>query len=226
MIEQAYVIMSSKTGKTYIDENNCCYVFTEEVAANNFIDSLPAFVDGPKYYELMELKSQCYAAGAMTLVITTEGLEKTYPLEEKLVSPDYYNSTLNRLIAHIKQSKNRKYLESLRDERFIVPAKVVNEDDTVKILYAVAKNQNDDMMYLAFSDLNEYMLWSSGVEGWHPLEISYDTLYRIGYHNGFLINVHGNKIIFKRKWFEYIDQHPKEDNDDNSKNQSRHWVGH
>ena len=212
MIEQAYTIMSSKTGKPYIDEENKCYVFTEEDAANEFSEDIPVFVDGPRFYELIELKSQCYAAGATMLIIRTEGKDTSYPLEEKLVSPNYYNSTLNRLIAHIKQNKNRKYLELLPDERFIVPAKVINENDTVKILYAVARNQNDDLMYLAFSDLNEYMLWNAGVEGWQPLEISYDTLYRIGYHTGFLMNVHGNKIIIKRRWFEYIDQHSKKEN--------------
>ena len=211
MIEKAYSIMSSKTGKPYIDDENKCYVFTEEDAATEFSENLPVFIDGPRFYELIELKSQCYAAGAKVLVIITEGKETAYSLEEKLVTPNYYNNTLNRLIAHIKQTKNRKYLEMLPDERFIVPAKVVNENDTVKILYAVARNQKDDLMYLAFSDLNEYTLWSTGMDGWQPLEVSYNTLYRIGYHNGFLMNLHGNKIIIKRKWFEYIDQLPKKE---------------
>jgi len=225
MIEKAYPIMSSKTGKPYIDEENCCYVFTEEEEANEFAGDLPVFVDGPKFYEMIELKSQCYAAGASTLCIITNGRKQTYHLEEKQVSPDYYNNTLNRILSQIKHRKKRKYLELLSNERYIVPAKIVTENDSVKILYAVAKNHNGDMMYLAFSDLNEYMLWSSDREGWKPLEIGYDTLYRIGYHNGFLINVCGNRIIFKRKWFEYIDQHPKkEDSNDNTENKKRYWV--
>ena len=223
-IEKAYSIMSSKTGKPYIDKENRCYVFTEESEANAFSENLPVFVDGPRFYEIKELQSQCYAAGATVLVVRMEGKETSFPLAEKLATPDYYNATLNRLIAHIKQSKSREYLPLLRDERYIVPAKVETEDNTVKILYAVAKNQNDDLVYLAFSDLNEYYLWNSIVDGWQPLEVGYETLRRIGYHNGFLLNICGNKLFFKRKWFEYVDTLPrKEEQDDHQQNQSRHW---
>ena len=215
-IEKAYSVMSSKTGKPYIDKENRCYVFTDELEANEFSENLPVFVDGPRFYEIKELQSQCYAAGATVLIVRMEGKETSFPLAEKLVAPDYYNNTLNRLIAHIKHTKNSEYLPLLQKERYIVPAKVENEGDTVKILYAVAKNQNGDFMYLAFSDLNEYYLWNSIVDGWEPLEIGYETLQRIGYHNGFLINICGNKLVFKRKWFEYIQTHPgKEEQDDN-----------
>ena len=212
-IDQAYIIMSSKTGYPYLGDGNESYVFTRARDAKLFVEKTPdTIAEGPKYFKISDLMSQCYAAGADRISLYVGSKNEVFPLTENLVERAYYNHTLNRVYAKLKQTKHKKSLKYFAKERFILPAKIDNENNSVSILYAVAQIEDGTFLYVAFTDLDEYNIWASHVHGWSPLEVDYKTLWRIAKHHGALINLYGSRFVLKREYMEYIQEECGNDN--------------
>lgn len=219
-INQAYIIMSTKTGKPYIDDANASYLFQQERYAKAFVlDKKNVAIDGPKYYNVINLFSQCYAAGADVLYINRSGKKEKITLSPSVVERAFYNHHSNQIIGQLKQTKRKSFLPELKKAYFIMASKIVVDDDKVSILYATAEKEDEDrFLYLAFTDLDEYSYWSSRVKGWEPLRVRYDSLRRISKHHGVLFNPYGNNFVLTRKMMEAI-QAAGGDADVNNENQ-------
>ena len=204
-LPQAYILLSSRTGHPYIDLDGASHVFIRSADADTFAKDIPdVIVEGPKFYLLKGLFSQCYAAGADTVVIYSEDKEEKLPITEFLVEKEYYNHKGSRAIADILQYRKVSSLYELADSNFIVPVRIERSDNKVEILYAVAKKE-DKFVYIAFTDLNEYICWRSRIQDeWEPVEVPYHTLRRISKHHGVLFNVCGNQFLLKREMMEKI----------------------
>jgi len=205
-IKEAYMVISSKTGKPYLDADNTSFVFTDKKEAENYINRTPCTIlEGPRYYKISNMLTQCYAAGAERIRLQIGKQTEDLPLAQNVVDRNYYNNTMNRVLSQLKQTKRKTFLKKFADERFILPVKIKASDDNVEIFYGVAQNGADDsFLYLAFSDLDEYTAWSARIPDWSPLEVGYNTLWRICRHHGVMINPYGNRFILTRKMMEEI----------------------
>ena len=203
-INKLYLLMSSVTGHPYIDTNRIAYGFFVKEEAELFVQEFRRQkttqkferinVDIPRYYVLTDLLATCYAAGASTL-----RLSKNKDTQDCAIIPNrlplrYYNNELNWIIAMLKTTRKESWLNYLVNCHFIIPAKVA--ENKLDILYGTTKIPNsDDFYYLLFSDLTEYSLWASKVHGWSPLQVDYDTLYKICHQTGYVFNVTGNRFV-------------------------------
>lgn len=210
-INEAYTITSSKTNGLYVDEDNTCYVFSSKTRAEAFILTRPELsFDGPKYYTLTSLMTYCYAAGATVMQLTIGTVREKMPLAESMLESRYYNNQLNRVITHLRQTKKKKYLKELKDCEFIMPARIEENDNGVSIFYAVAQIENgEEFKYLAFSDLDEFGVWSGHVPGWSPIKMTYRSMWRISRHHGVILNPYGRKFTIQREHMEYIEEEAK-----------------
>lgn len=210
-IDQAYTILSTKTGRHYLDQNNACYIYTSKDKAEEFVEKTKdTMIDGPKYYIIKEMMKECYDAGADSISFSVGDATEQIALYSDIMEREFCNHTASQVLAQIKQTRKRSLLAKLSDERFLVPAKIEEQENSVSILYSVAKTEaGDKMLYVAFTDLSEYEVWRSHVSGWNVLEMGYTSLWRIARHHGVLLNPYGNRFVLKRSMMEEIPRRGK-----------------
>ena len=207
-INKLYVLESTQTNAPYVDENGASHIFIHkedaEKDAENYED---VRISDPKFYTMAVMGKLCYSAGADAFNICVDGKSETIPIREQDLEIAYYNHALNRSLALIKQHKLPKDLCSITLCDFLVPAQVRQEESDIQIVYCVAKHTQTDMetLYLAFSSLNEFALWSMDNPGWKVIQADYKKLRGICGKNGFMINPSGNRLIVSAKMLQRID---------------------
>ena len=196
-LNKLYVLESTKTQQPYISTDGCCLVFPHEADARAAKEKIPdTKLDEPKFYKLNELCFLCYAAGASAIRLQIKDKVEELVLREEFAGHHPCGHGLNRVIADVKHTKERRHLAKLRQCEFIVPVKV-KKDGEIRITYGVVKHQVQDlgMLYLAFSSLDEFNIWRSEHPGWEPLKTNFSGLRRIGGKSGVMVNPAGNRLI-------------------------------
>ena len=194
----AFLIMCDITSRPYIDEARQAYAFASEDAAEGFAVSAGRAqvrrLDNGMDDKAM---SDCYAAGARTLIERNGGRVMRHTLEEAGLVRRYYNPDLNADAARYIGTRRIEYIRNMRRCRFIVPVRIRNHP-LMSVVYATAVLPDAPYMYLVFTDLEEYGKWSAANDGWSPLEVRIDGLYRIGRKHGFLLDACGARLLISR----------------------------
>ena len=194
----AFLIMSGITLKPYIDESRQAYAFSSEEAATVFAKKAGrAHVRRLEQGMDVQAMSDCYAAGARMLIERRGGETFRHTLEEAGLMRRYYNSDLNADAARYISTRRTDYIRNMNRCRFIVPVRISNHPQ-MSVVYATAVFPDTSFWYLAFTDLEEYGKWGAANEGWAPLEVRVDGLYRIGRKHGFLLDPCGARLLISR----------------------------
>ena len=214
--DKLYILNSKQTGKPYLDEERCCYLFRDAKDAGETQNTFPdTFVGDPWFYEREKLAALCYAAGADYIKLKIGKEEAKLPLTAEIVKVGPYNHELAGVLALLKQTRQQRYLKKLALCEFIVAVKI-KKNPELEIVYGIVKHtiKEVDPLYLVFSDLEEYNLWATNVPGWSPLKISCRELQRMRGKHGIMINPSGNRMILKAKDLQDIPipaEKPQED---------------
>ena len=193
-----FLIMSGITSKPYIDEARQAYAFSSEDAAEGFAEKVGrAHVRKLEGGMDVQAMSECYAAGARTLVERRGGEISRQTLEETGLVRRYYNPDLNADAARYIGTRRTDYIRNMHRCRFIVPVRIGNHP-RMSVVYATAVFADSQYRYLAFTDLEEYWKWGAANEGWAPLEVRVDGLARIGRKHGFLLDPCGARLLISR----------------------------
>lgn len=206
-INQIYIVTFEKTGQPFIttDGDAIIYLFPDD--AKRFLADNPGTaLDGPDYYTAENLCSICYAAGAERIkAVMPKGEKERYEDLSKMPRRKFYNYSLNRCLNLLHETKKKEYLYEFKDKKFIVPVKI-NENSNIVIEYSIAKVQ-DKNYFLAFSNLDEFAMWSSKVEGYSPLKITYDELVELCKSDDCIINIFGARYILSQDKIARIREH-------------------
>ena len=200
-----YLITYRKTGKPYIDEGHTAHAFTGRREAEAFLssDTLAAEfceVSPPGRYGEEELFGRCYASGADSILLSGPDL---YDIPLGHLPPTrYYNHRLAGTLNLLLTTRKKKYLFELYDRKFIVAVRI---DRGTVINYGIARVK-DREFFLAFSDTDEFSLWSSSVPGFSPLELTFREIQGLSLDRDIIINISGNRFLLDREKIERIDK--------------------
>ena len=216
-INQIYLAIYEKTGQPYITENGDVFVYLKEEDAKRFLEeNKGSALKGPDYYKVEDLSSICYGAGAEQIIVKVPGRNQERREDlKKMPKKKYYNFPLNRSINLLHETKKKKYLLEMKNEKFIIQVKI-NSDSDIVIEYSIAK-MKDKNYFMAFSNLDEFEKWSEKVKDFNPIEISFTELAELCNEDDCIINVFGaryvlsqEKIKMIREYQEQTDVMPKE----------------
>lgn len=185
------LVLYKDTNQPYIDENRCAYLYTKKAAALDFCkDNDKCTVSEERYYRYEEICSLCYASGALQIKCS---MNKEYFTESssQFRKRKYYNSDLNFTINGLIRTQQKTYLYGLAKCKYIVPIKVT--EGTV-INYGIARIK-DREFFLGFTDLDEYALWSSKVEGYSAIELTFYELTSLARGKDIIINIMGRRLV-------------------------------
>ena len=202
-----YKILSYNTGSLYLDKDMTAYFFHDKADADDFCMNADAFYENSQqYYQYRELVSDCYSKGAKRIVVYQSSKEKEVIIpNDEILLQNYYNNQLNGVVTLLKQTRKKSYLQELKDKTFIIPVKIKTNGNEIKIHYAIAKSKDEeDYLYVVFSDLDEYQTWAVREKGWEPMEIKYIPLKRICKHHGMIINPEGMYFLIDRPYMDEI----------------------
>ena len=69
-INEAYAIMSTRTGGMYLDDDSRCYICTDRKQAEEWSKKIKnTMVSQPRYFKIREMGQECYAYGADVIVL-------------------------------------------------------------------------------------------------------------------------------------------------------------
>lgn len=200
-----YVLNSSTTHRTFIAEDMKCFVSTSPNGLEPFMVEHPGTeIGSARCLEETELHAAMYACGADVIVFVDGKETKEVPLTSRTLKLAPYNHALNGRLSLFKETKKKRYLRDMLKCEFIVPAKIV---DGTKILYGVAQHKVVDLpiLYIAFSDLEEFDTWLQPGMVWQPLRINYKGLQKIlGGNVGIMLNPAGNRLVISRSMLESV----------------------
>lgn len=203
--EEFYIIKSRLTGRPYIDKARQAYVFTTKGRAQEMFGWMETVtIELPPAFNAKQTISDCYAAGAESIVIRRQTGQEIYTIDESVLERRFYNGKLNADIALLMHTKDKQYLRNMEDCKFIIPVKITNYPD-VRIVYATVVLKDKPYMYLAFTDLDEYNKWSGLVKGWKALSVDAYDLIRIGKKHGYMVNVCGFKLIITGRTLKQLE---------------------
>lgn len=208
-INKLYVLESTQTNAPYVDESGASHIFIHKEDAKKDAENYENVrISDPKFYTMDVMGKLCYSAGADAFSILIDGKSETIPIREQDLEIAYYNHALNRTLALIKQHKLQKDLCGITFCDFLVPVQVRQDDNDIQIVYCVAKHTQADIetLYLAFSNLNEFAIWSMDNPGWEVIRSDYQKLRGICGKHGFMINPSGNRLIVSSKMLKTIDK--------------------
>ena len=219
-MENVFLVYSDVTGTIYLDKERKVYVFFLEERAKLFAAAHTGTRIACVKNDHKKLLAKCYALGANYLILQDgQGKSKNIPLSENRVIPGLYNSELNAAISLLKETREQKYIEQVIKNKFLVPAKICQEEHSQKVLYGIIKKK-EDYYFLAFSCIEEYQRWEQKVPGWQALQVNFDVMCQIGKHHGYVINVFGNKLVLP---YELMAQYRKQQEfDDIENNKTTH----
>lgn len=209
-LNQIYLLESTKTNQPYITEDGACLFFLHEVDAQIKAQNITDVrVSTPRFYTIDVISKLCYTIGASKMVLFVKGKEEEFKLRESQLKCAFYNHQLASVVMQLKQTGLTKYLYDLALCEYIVPAKVQKNEDEIHIKYGIVRHitNKEEILYLAFTNLDEFAIWSTEVGEWSPLIVSYKRLRSICGNSGFFLNPRGNRLIITCNLLKMIDEH-------------------
>ena len=199
MPNTVYVLNSTQTLRPYLTEGLECFISESVRDIEDLLIEFPGtVVSAPKSLNDDELKTYLFATGAEKITQIKDGKRTSQPLVERYLALYPYNHALNGRLALFKQTHKKKYLRDMTLCDYIVPAKITGGQN---IVYGIAQHKllENQMLYLAFSDLEEYDTWASQKPGWSPIKMSFSAIKRICKDKvGIMLNPSGNRLIMSR----------------------------
>ena len=200
------LVIHQKTGRPFIDASRNAYIFLKEEDAKKFCQLHHLVeMEGPRYFKYEEICSTCYSAGAKCIIARgfSKGNEKIELT--KIEKRKDYNTELNKNLNLLHETKKKEYLLDIVNNIFIVPVKINNENKSEIIIeYSIAEIKGINY-FIAFSDVDEYTLWASKVDGFKPLEITYRELRSLCHEDDCIINIYGSRYILTQEKMAKID---------------------
>lgn len=226
----------------YMDKNKTAYLFVDKKELDNFLDTNDLdYIDLTVGVHSMEdIVSLCYKKGAERLAIKSGiykltpdgGIDDNPTLEDieddlgttilkldKDILPKniHYNSKLNSYLYFYQTTEDKEYLKKMKDSKFIIPCRVKNTLNMVRIEYLTIFDENainkgkKIFTYVLFTDLIEYKFWMvknkkniKDIKGLLPLELSIKELLKVNKNNGFLINPKSDDVYISGKEFNEL----------------------
>lgn len=194
-IKKFYMPYSEERDEPYFDGDGRAYIFADPG------ESLKEMCSSRR-----DIYSLCYAIGAAEIEdhVFEHGVVKNVRLTEKnkYVNKGYYNNRLNRDITKLLETREKTYLYDLKDCRFLVAARIKGAN---QLSYAVAKDSNDPdrYFYIAFSTINEFLLWQEA-GNWKPVEVGFDALTSISRTHPYVVNPCGRRLVITPSLAEQI----------------------
>ena len=202
-----YLLISNKTGKIYLDDENICDVSLSEGDTIPLSKMYPdTRIEGPKQYTMGDLSSLCYAMGAKELRFHKDGQTRKVTLVAEKLRKAPYNHLTNQALCRAKQLNDFEQLLNLKDGFFFVPVRI-DQQEEVEIYYVTAKHakMEGESYFIAFTTFEEYQVWASSQKGYNPLKITYPSLRQIAGTHGWIINPKGNQLVLSDKILKMID---------------------
>ena len=191
--KELYIIMSEKTGRYMLTDNDHASVFFMREAADKYAAGRKyARVEGPKHMDYPTICEISRQAGACKIDLY-DGAGKKAEEDIPVIKKKKLNPKLNGAIAHLKETGKKEYLYRLLECRFIVPCRI---KEGTEIIYAMGKIR-DDIYALAFTDLDEFWIWGGEMD-WSPLEVTYAGLLRVANRREIILNITGNRYILTK----------------------------
>jgi len=210
MHNTTYVLNSIQTQRPYLTEGLECFVSEIGSDIEDLLIEFPGtVVSAPKNLDNEELKTYLFATGAEKVTTIKNGKKTSQPLVERYLALYPYNHALNGRLALFKQTHKKKYLKDMMLCDYIVPAKIT---DGQNIMYGIAQHKllENQMLYLAFSDLQEYDTWASQKPGWSPIKISFSAIKRISKDKvGIMLNPSGNRLVMSKEMLLQVSESKK-----------------
>lgn len=206
-VNPIYVAIYNKTGRPYIDTARNAYIFLRDEEAGKFRASHEGIeIEGPRYYKYDDICSTCFSAGAKFIKVRgiADNREENIELT-KIEKRKYYNSELNKNLNLLHETKKKEYLLDIINNVFIVPVRINSESISDIIIEYSQATIKGIPYFLAFSDVDEYTLWASKVEGYKPLEISYRELVNLCHDDDCIINLFGSRYVLTQEKIAKID---------------------
>jgi hypothetical protein len=189
------IILYKDTGQPYIDDDRYSYLFTRRAAAFDYCkDDSRLTVSEERYYKYDELCSILFASGAIQIKCSVAKEFFAEPII-RFHKKKYYNPDLNFIVNGLVHTQQKKYLYALSGCKYIVPIKVT--DGTV-INYGIARIK-DREFFLAFTDLDEFAIWCTKVEGYSAIELTFYELTSLSSGKDIIINIMGNRLVLARE---------------------------
>ena len=204
-INQIYTVIFQKTGQPYITEDKDVLIYLKKEDAEKFLkENEGTSLRGPEFVKAEDLCSLCYGAGANQIrIIMPGGKQERKENLLKMPVKKYYNIQLNYNLNMLHETKKKKYLYEFKDSRFIIPIKIDNSSEYI-IEYSSAKIK-EKKYFLAFSDLREYGIWSEKVNGYEPIEISFDELVELCDGDDVILNIYGSRYVLSQDKIKIIE---------------------
>lgn len=182
---QLIEIFSVETGTLYIDKDCRAFLFEDSAAAAAFTEENEGTsVGNPVDLEYDVYMWRVYCQGIKKLVLNGKD-DDCIVIKRQRDVREYANPELSRNVLLLIETREPQYLTSLGERKFIVPALVTTiETRGIKkprISFLVmkpgkqkARTEDPDVLYVAFSDLDNYSAWRGGVmEPYQPVEMEY-----------------------------------------------------
>lgn len=203
-----YTILSSKTKKPYIDDDNNCYIFDTLIDANKFVSN----IKNAEISDLELIKSGLFISKLYSLGIDNiklkQGVSNSYvtiPVEKEDCKKRYYNRETTRNIVKLKQYSDKSYLRLLKDGTFISPIyiepRLPQRYGTLK--YPFAKTPDSKKYFILFTDLEEFNKWNEDQsQKFKPLEVNLIKEERIRNNNPVIINPLSDKLVLNNAYIK------------------------
>ena len=180
----AYIIMSTYTGSTYISETRDAFVYGDERSACAFTEKLKDTFVKKVSKDKEKILTACREAGANRVRF----MGKYIDLCDKNTQRKFYNGCPTADISRYAHTGRWAYLADLKSCTFILPVQVRNRP-SVSCKYATVAKKEGEWRFAAFTNLEKYTKWKTlAGKGWSPLQVEFTTMRRIGEIHGFFIN--------------------------------------
>ncbi|RXS72566.1 SseB family protein [Blautia faecicola] len=205
-----FILESTKTNQPFLTQNGECLLFLDPKEATEMAKQYENVrVSDPKFYKIAEFYALCYAAGASSVVLGVGEKKENFLLDEKRNLPHrFYNHAMVKTVALLKQYGDVAYLWRLASCQFIIPVKIKEESESVRISYGAVRHmvETSSLLFLAFSNLEEFNLWNTSRGEWKPVLLSFRDFRKICGEHGFFLNPAGNRLIITPDLTKQIDQ--------------------
>lgn len=208
-LNQYFMIMSTITGKPYIDKDFNGYLFESKSDAEGFVMGLKnSSIKIPEqYYRVLNLCTELYQYGFKNIKIKRKEKEDfiTIPVSKADAKTEYYNHYANRYILRLRETRKSEYLKALKNVPFLAPIIMDTRlpEQYPGIYYSYALFKNDTRYFVLFTTLTEFEEWrKSQMYDWKPAELSMQKFGRIRGKSPVLINPLSDCLILSDKQIE------------------------
>lgn len=209
MTDLYYYLSSEKTGHPYMTEDLIFFAYgNSEQAELSSQKKRDVSVSGPR--DKAYLLQMGYSIGAKRIRFCIRDEITETEIAKRPASEKYYNPRLNAMLIMAKQTREYIWLRKLKSLTIITAIRF-RDPLMIRTEYAtVHKKGQNEYMYLAFSDLDEYSVWISSDtvkrKDFMPVEMSFKTFCQLCGRKGCMFNPAGNRLVLNNETLKKINK--------------------